>query len=54
MANPKLTKTELKTRNNTLKRFLPMLQFKKQQLQTETAATVTRIDKDGGDGEAAT
>ena len=40
MAKIKLTKTELKTQKDALarfKRFLPMLQLKKQQLQTEIA-----------------
>ncbi len=47
MAKIKLTKTELKAQSDALKRyqrFLPMLQLKKQQLQAEIAAIVTRID----------
>ena len=47
MAKVKLTKTELKAQGDALKRFLrflPMLQLKKQQLQAEIAAIVTRIE----------
>ena len=48
MAKIKLTKTELKAQSDALKRFqrfLPMLQLKKQQLQAEIAAIVTRIEE---------
>lgn len=44
----KLTKTELKTQSDALKRFkrfLPMLQLKKQQLQAEISAIVTRVEE---------
>jgi len=47
MAKIKLTKTELKTQSDALKRFqrfLPMLQLKKQQLQAEIASILTRIE----------
>jgi len=47
MARIKLTKTELKAQSDALKRFqrfLPMLQLKKQQLQAEIAAILTRIE----------
>ena len=46
MAKVKLTKTELKAQSDALKRFrrfLPMLQLKKQQLQAEIASVDTRI-----------
>jgi V/A-type H+-transporting ATPase subunit D len=45
MAKVKLTKTELKTQSDALKRFqrfLPMLQLKKQQLQAELAVIAAR------------
>lgn len=48
MAKIKLTKTELKAQNDALKRFqrfLPMLQLKKQQLQSEIAAITSRLDE---------
>ena len=48
MAKIKLTKTALKAQSDALKRFqrfLPMLQLKKQQLQAEIVAIVTRIDE---------
>jgi len=48
MAKVKLTKTELKAQSDALKRFmrfLPMLQLKKQQLQAEISAIVTRIEE---------
>jgi len=48
MAKVKLTKTELKTQSDALKRFqrfLPMLQLKKQQLQAELAAITVRIEE---------
>jgi V/A-type H+-transporting ATPase subunit D len=47
MAKVKLTKTELKAQGDALKRFkrfLPMLQLKKQQLQAEIVAIVVRIE----------
>ncbi|MDD4103121.1 MAG: V-type ATP synthase subunit D, partial [Kiritimatiellae bacterium] len=47
MAKVKLTKTELKTQSDALKRFqrfLPMLQLKKQQLQAEIAVIDARIE----------
>lgn len=47
MVKVKLTKTELKARNDALKRFqrfLPMLQLKKQQLQGEIAAIVAKAE----------
>ncbi|MEI6645623.1 MAG: V-type ATP synthase subunit D [bacterium] len=47
MAKVKLTKTELKAQSDALKRFkrfLPMLQLKKQQLQAEITAIVARIE----------
>ena len=47
MAKVKLTKTELKTQSDALKRFqrfLPMLQLKKQQLQAELSAISAKID----------
>jgi V/A-type H+-transporting ATPase subunit D len=56
MAKIKLTKTELKTQSDALKRFqrfLPMLQLKKQQLQAEIAAIVARIDEVAGRESAA-
>lgn len=48
MAKIKLTKTELKTQSDALKRFqrfLPMLQLKKQQLQAELTVIAMRIDE---------
>jgi V/A-type H+-transporting ATPase subunit D len=48
MAKVKLTKTELKTQGDALKRFqrfLPMLQLKQQQLQAELAAIAARVDE---------
>ena len=47
MAKVKLTKTELKTQTDALKRFqrfLPMLQLKKQQLQSEIAGIVAKAE----------
>lgn len=47
MAKIKLTKTELKAQTDALKRFrrfLPMLQLKKQQLQAEIADIVAKAD----------
>ena len=47
MAKVKLTKTELKAQTDALKRFqrfLPMLQLKKQQLQSEIAGIVAKAD----------
>ncbi|MBR1921529.1 MAG: V-type ATP synthase subunit D [Kiritimatiellae bacterium] len=47
MAKIKLTKTELKSQTDALKRFqrfLPMLQLKKQQLQSEIAGIVAKAD----------
>ncbi len=47
MAKVKLTKTELKTQSDALKRFqrfLPMLQLKKQQLQSEIAGIVAKAE----------
>ena len=47
MAKIKLTKTELKAQNDALKRyqrFLPMLQLKKQQLQSEIAQIVAKAE----------
>ena len=47
MAKIKNTKTELKAQNDALKRyrrFLPMLQLKKQQLQLEIASITARIE----------
>lgn len=47
MAKIKLTKTELKAQSDALKRFqrfLPMLQLKKQQLQSEIAGIVAKAD----------
>ncbi len=47
MAKIKLTKTELKAQTDALKRFrrfLPMLQLKKQQLQAEIAGIVAKAD----------
>jgi len=47
MAKIKLTKTELKAQTDALKRFqrfLPMLQLKKQQLQSEIAAIVQKAE----------
>ena len=46
MANVKLTKTELKARTDALKRFrrfLPMLQLKKQQLQSVIAGIQAKV-----------
>lgn len=48
MAKIKLTKTELKTQSDALKRFqrfLPMLLLKKQQLQAEISSIVTRLEE---------
>ena len=48
MAKIKLTKTELKAQTDALKRFrrfLPMLQLKKQQLQAEIAGIVAKADE---------
>ncbi len=48
MAKIKHTKTELKAQSDALsryKRFLPMLQLKKQQLQAEIASITLRIEK---------
>lgn len=48
MAKVKLTKTELKTQSDALKRFqrfLPMLQLKKQQLQAEISAIAARLEE---------
>ena len=47
MAKIKLTKTELKAQTDALKRFcrfLPMLQLKKQQLQSEIAGIAAKAD----------
>ena len=47
MAKVKLTKTELKVQKDALKRFqrfLPMLQLKKQQLQSEIAGIVAKTE----------
>ena len=47
MAKFKLTKTELKAQTDALKRFcrfLPMLQLKKQQLQSEIAGIAAKAD----------
>ena len=47
MAKIKLTKTELKAQTDALRRFqrfLPMLQLKKQQLQSEIAGIVAKAD----------
>ena len=47
MAKIKLTKTELKAQTDALKRFqrfLPMLQLKKQQLQSEIAGIIAKAD----------
>ena len=47
MAKVKLTKTELKAQSDALKRFqrfLPMLQLKKQQLQSEIAGIVEKAE----------
>ena len=47
MARIRLTKTELKTQGDALKRFqrfLPMLQLKKQQLQAEIALITARVE----------
>lgn len=48
MPKVKLTKTELKTQSDALKRymrFLPMLQLKKQQLQAEISAIAGRLEE---------
>jgi V/A-type H+-transporting ATPase subunit D len=48
MANFKLTKTELKAQTDALKRFqrfLPMLQLKKQQLQSVIAGISAKVDE---------
>ena len=50
MAKIKLTKTELKAQTDALKRFqrfLPMLQLKKQQLQSEIAGISAKADEVG-------
>ena len=50
MAKIKLTKTELKAQSDALKRFqrfLPMLQLKKQQLQSEIAQIVAKAEAVG-------
>ena len=50
MAKIKLTKTELKAQTDALKRFqrfLPMLQLKKQQLQSEIAGITAKADEVG-------
>lgn len=50
MAKIKLTKTELKAQTDALKRFqrfLPMLQLKKQQLQSEIAGISAKVDEVG-------
>ena len=50
MAKVKLTKTELKAQTDALKRFqrfLPMLQLKKQQLQSEIAGIVAKAEAVG-------
>ena len=47
MAKVKLTKTELKAQSDALKRFqrfLPMLQLKKQQLQSEIAGIIVKAE----------
>ena len=47
MAKIKLTKTELKAQSDALKRFqrfLPMLQLKKQQLQSEIAGIIAKAE----------
>ena len=47
MAKVKLTKTELKAQTDALKRFqrfLPMLQLKKQQLQSEIAGIIAKAE----------
>ena len=47
MAKVKLTKTELKAQSDALKRFqrfLPMLQLKKQQLQSEIAGIIAKAE----------
>ena len=51
MAKIKLTKTELKAQTDALKRFqrfLPMLQLKKQQLQSELASIAAAADDASG------
>lgn len=56
MANVKLTKTELKAQSDALKRyqrFLPMLQLKKQQLQSEIAQIVAKAEAVGARERAA-
>ncbi len=48
MAKIKLTKTELKAQTDALKRFqrfLPMLQLKKQQLQSEIAGIIAKAEE---------
>lgn len=55
MAKIKLTKTELKAQTDALKRFqrfLPMLQLKKQQLQSEIAGISAKADEVGAKGRA--
>ena len=50
MAKIKLTKTELKAQTDALKRFqrfLPMLQLKKQQLQSEIAGIAAKAEQVG-------
>ncbi len=56
MAKIKLTKTELKAQTDALKRFqrfLPMLQLKKQQLQSEIAQIVAKAEAVGARERAA-
>ena len=56
MAKIKLTKTELKAQTDALKRFqrfLPMLQLKKQQLQSELAQIVAKAEAVGARERAA-
>lgn len=55
MARIKLTKTELKAQTDALKRFrrfLPMLQLKKQQLQAEIAQIVAKAEETAAREEA--
>jgi len=55
MARIKLTKTELKSQTDALKRFqrfLPMLQLKKQQLQGEIAGITAKAEKTRAQEEA--
>ncbi|MBO6067243.1 MAG: V-type ATP synthase subunit D [Kiritimatiellae bacterium] len=56
MAKIKLTKTELKAQTDALKRFqrfLPMLQLKKQQLQSEIAGIAAKAEAVGANERAA-